>query len=63
VIFHTTVTIVTTPRRQVHELLDLAALATEDVLCDPEPFVVQTALNDFCVGYELNASARSTLRI
>jgi len=57
VIFHTTVTIgYNAPWRQVHELLISAALATEDVLCDPEPFVVQTALNDFYVGYELNAS-------
>ncbi len=57
VIFHTTVTIgYNAPWRQVHELLISAALATEDVLRDPEPFVVQTALNDFYVGYELNAS-------
>jgi small-conductance mechanosensitive channel len=57
VIFHTTVTIgYNAPWRQVHELLISAALATEDVLRDPAPFVVQTALNDFYVGYELNAS-------
>ena len=57
VIFHTTVTIgYNAPWRQVHELLISAARATEDVLCDPAPFVVQTALNDFYVGYELNAS-------
>ena len=56
VIFHTTVTIgYNAPWRQVHELLVSAALATEDVLRDPAPFVVQTALNDFYVGYELNA--------
>jgi small-conductance mechanosensitive channel len=56
VIFHTTVTIgYSAPWRQVHELLVSAALATEDVLRDPAPFVVQTALNDFYVAYELNA--------
>jgi small-conductance mechanosensitive channel len=56
VIFHTTVTIgYTAPWRQVHELLVSGALATEDVLRDPAPFVVQTALNDFYVAYELNA--------
>lgn len=56
VIFHTTVTIgYNAPWRQVHELLVCAALATEDVLRDPAPFVIQTALNDFYVGYELNA--------
>ena len=56
VIFHTTVTIgYNAPWRHVHELLVSAALATFDVLRDPAPFVVQTALNDFYVGYELNA--------
>jgi len=56
VIFHTTVTIgYTAPWRQVHQLLISAALATADVLDDPPPFVLQTALNDFYVAYELNA--------
>jgi small-conductance mechanosensitive channel len=56
VIFHTTVTIgYNAPWRHVHELLVSAALETEDVLRDPAPFVVQTALNDFYVAYELNA--------
>jgi small-conductance mechanosensitive channel len=55
VIFHTTVTIgYAAPWRQVHELLISAALATEDILHDPPPFVLQTALNDFYVAYELN---------
>jgi small-conductance mechanosensitive channel len=54
-IFHTTVTIgYTAPWRQVHELLISAALATEDILHAPPPFVLQTALNDFYVVYELN---------
>jgi len=56
VIFHTIATIgYRAPWRQVHELLISAALATEDVLHDPPPFVLQTALNDFYVSYELNA--------
>ena len=56
VIFHTTVTIgYAAPWRQVHELLISAALATDDILHDPPPFVLQTALNDFYVAYELNA--------
>jgi small-conductance mechanosensitive channel len=56
VIFHTTVTIgYSAPWRQVHELLIAAALATDDVLHEPAPFVLQTALNDFYVAYELNA--------
>jgi small-conductance mechanosensitive channel len=56
VIFHATVTIgYNAPWRQVHELLISAALATDDVLHDPLPFVLQTALYDFYVAYELNA--------
>lgn len=56
VIFHTTVTIgYNAPWRQVHGLLISAAVATDDVLDNPAPFVLQTALNDFYVAYELNA--------
>lgn len=43
------------PWRQVHELLIDAARSTERILADPKPFVLQTALNDFSVSYELNA--------
>jgi small-conductance mechanosensitive channel len=56
VIFHTVATIgYNAPWRQVHDLLISAALATDGVLHDPSPFVLQTALNDFYVSYELNA--------
>jgi small-conductance mechanosensitive channel len=56
VIFHTVVTIgYSAPWRQVHELLVSAALATDDILQNPGPFVLQTALNDFYVAYELNS--------
>ena len=56
VIFHTLVTIgYSAPWRQVHELLISAAMATDGVLHDPAPFVLQTELNDFYVSYELNA--------
>ncbi len=55
-ILHTSVTIgYDAPWRQVHQTLVAAALATEGVLKNPEPFVLQTALNDFYVSYELNA--------
>jgi small-conductance mechanosensitive channel len=55
-ILHTSVTIgYDTPWRQVHALLLLAAERTEGVQKDPQPFVLQTALNDFYVTYELNA--------
>lgn len=43
------------PWRQVHELMIGAAKATEHVLEDPEPFVLQRALQDFDVEYELTA--------
>jgi small-conductance mechanosensitive channel len=56
VIFHTTVTIgYDAPWKTVHLLLMDAAYATKHVLSRPEPFVLQTALNDFYVAYELNA--------
>lgn len=55
-ILHTTVTIgYDVPWRTVHELLTRAALACDRILREPRPFVLQTALNDFSVAYELNA--------
>jgi small-conductance mechanosensitive channel len=55
-ILHTTVTIgYNAPWRKVHELLKAAAKATENILPSPEPFVLQTSLDDFYVSYELNA--------
>jgi small-conductance mechanosensitive channel len=55
-ILHTSVTIgYNSPWRLVHELLIQAALKTAHVLHDPKPFVLQTALNDFYVTYEINA--------
>ena len=56
VIFYTAVTIgYDAPWRTVHQLLLSAALATEHVLREPAPFVLQRALDDFYVTYELNA--------
>ncbi|MCL2652074.1 MAG: mechanosensitive ion channel family protein [Candidatus Azobacteroides sp.] len=43
-----------TPWRQIHELLLTAATRTPDVLKTPKPFVLQTALDDFYVEYQLN---------
>lgn len=54
-ILPTTVTIgYDTPWRQVRALLLLAAERTQHILRDPAPFVLQTALDDFFVKYELN---------
>lgn len=54
-ILHTSVTIgYDAPWRKVHELLLAAAAKTKEVAKTPEPFVWQTALNDFFVTYQLN---------
>lgn len=55
-ILHTTVTLgYDVPWRDVHRVLLTAAVSTRGVLREPRPFVLQTALNDFHVSYELNA--------
>lgn len=55
IILNTTVTIgYDAPWPKVHELLVSAAEATADLLKDPKPFILQTALNDYNVSYELN---------
>ena len=43
------------PWRTVHQLLIDAALSTKHILREPAPFVLQNALNDFYVTYEINA--------
>ncbi len=59
-ILHTSVTIgYDAPWRTVHELLIRAALKTEGIMSEPTPFVLQTALNDFYVTYEINAYTRA----
>jgi len=55
-ILHTAVTIgYDAPWRTIHRLLTEAARKTEHIQKEPAPFVLQTALNDFYVSYELNA--------
>ncbi len=54
-ILHTTVGIgYETPWRQVEAMLLQAAERTEGLLKEPKPFVLQTALGDFAVTYEIN---------
>jgi small-conductance mechanosensitive channel len=54
-ILNTSVTIgYDAPWRRIHELLIRAALDTDGILADPAPFVLETALNDSYVTYELN---------
>ncbi len=58
-ILHTSVTIgYDVPWRTVHELLIAAAKDVPGILAEPKPFVLQTALGDFSVAYELNAYTR-----
>lgn len=55
-LLYTSVTIgYDTPWRQVHALLTLAAGRTAGLLPEPRPFVLQRALSDFYVEYQLNA--------
>lgn len=57
IILHTAITIgYDIAWRKVHELLLAAARATQGVIAEPAPFVLQTALNDFAVSYELNVT-------
>lgn len=54
-ILHTTVGIgYATPWRQVEAMLRMAAERTPGLLATPEPFVLQKALGDFSVTYEIN---------
>lgn len=64
VALHTEVTIgYDAPWRKVHELLLTAARRTPDVIEEPAPYVLQTALGDFSVRYELNAVTRRPERM
>jgi small-conductance mechanosensitive channel len=54
---HTTVTIgYDTPWRRVHELLLAAAAGMEGAMKDPAPFVLQRALDDSYVEYQVNVA-------
>ena len=59
-ILHTTITLgYDVPWRKVHQVLVDAAKSTTHLLSEPEPFVLQTSLDDFYVSYELNAFTRN----
>ncbi|SFC44677.1 Mechanosensitive ion channel [Flexibacter flexilis DSM 6793] len=63
-VFNTSITIgYDTSWRTIHELLTAAALRTQGISASPEPFVLQTALNDFYVSYELNAYSDNSVRL
>ena len=55
-IMHTTVTIgYDVPWKDIQHALIEAALRTEHLLKEPQPFVLQTSLEDFYVAYQINA--------
>lgn len=55
-ILHTTITIgYDVPWRQIHSLLLDAAAATDGLLTQPAPFVLQTSLDNSYVAYQINA--------
>ena len=63
-IIHTTVTIgYDAPWKQVHQLLIDAAKATDLLMISPEPFVLQTSLDDFYVSYQINAYTRNASKM
>ncbi|HEY4151623.1 MAG TPA: mechanosensitive ion channel family protein, partial [Chitinophagaceae bacterium] len=60
-ILHTTVTIgYDTPWKQMNQALLNAAGRTDLVLKTPEPFVLQTSLDDFYVSYQLNVYTKES---
>ena len=64
IILHTAVTIgYDVPWRDVHEAMKEAARRTEGIVQKPEPFVLQTALGDYAVSYELNACTEEPRRM
>lgn len=55
-ILHTTVTIgYDVPWKDVYQALITAADRTNLLLKEPKPFILQTSLDDFYVGYQINA--------
>ena len=55
-ILQTTITLgYDVPWRKAHATLMEAALATEHILHDPPPFVLQTSLDNYYISYQLNA--------
>ncbi|MGY4385074.1 small-conductance mechanosensitive channel [Pedobacter sp. UYP24] len=59
-IIHTTVTIgYDVPWRQVHQLLIDAALKTQLIEQEPQPYVYQTSLDDYYVSYRINAYTKN----
>jgi small-conductance mechanosensitive channel len=52
-----------TPWQTVHEILINAALATNHVLKNPKPFVLQTAMDDFYANYQINCYTKEVEKV
>jgi len=52
-----------TPWQTVHDILINAALATDNVLKRPKPFVLQTKLDDFYACYQINCYTKDVSKI
>jgi small-conductance mechanosensitive channel len=64
IILHTSVGIgYEVPWRQVEAMLIEAASRTPGLLQQPAPFVLQTALTDFAVTYEINAYCKDATKM
>ncbi|TGD73328.1 mechanosensitive ion channel [Mangrovimicrobium sediminis] len=64
IILHTDVGIgYDTPWRQVEALLLMAAARTDGLEKEPPPFVLQTAMGDYTVVYQLNAFCKDATRM
>lgn len=63
-IIHSTVTIgYDVPWKDMHQALIDAALRTPQILHQPQPFVLQTSLDDFYVSYQINAYVKEVNRL
>ena len=51
------------PWQRVQEALLQAARGVEAVLSEPEPFVIQRSLDDYCVSYDLHAFTKDVGRL
>jgi small-conductance mechanosensitive channel len=49
------------PWRQVHAMLEQAALRTPNTLQEPRPFVLQRGLGDFAVSYQINVYVKNAI--
>jgi len=64
VILHTTITLgYDLPWQTAHKLLLAAANKTGFIDKDPQPFVLQTSLDDYYVSYQLNAYTKESKKI